>query len=85
MRIRDEAHRRAVTYHRKSRDRGLKRSGLDLIPGIGPKKKRILLKYFNDIDSISRAKPEELALVPGISNSLAQDILMYFNAGKDKI
>jgi len=85
MRIRDEAHRRAVTYHRKSRDRGLKRSGLDLIPGIGPKKKGLLLKHFNDIDSISRAKPEELALVPGISNSLAQDILMYFNAGKDKI
>jgi excinuclease ABC subunit C len=78
MRIRDEAHRRAVSYHRKLRGGALERSRLDLIPGIGPKKKRVLLRHFGDIVSISRAKPEELALVPGISNSLAQDISRFF-------
>jgi len=80
MRIRDEAHRRAVLYHRKLRKGGLERSRLDLIPGIGPKKKRLLLEHFGDIASISRAKPEELSLVPGISTSLAQDISRFLSA-----
>jgi excinuclease ABC subunit C len=80
MRIRDEAHRRAILYHRKLRKRGLERSRLDLIPGIGPKKKRLLLKHFGDIASISRAKPGELALVSGISTSLAQDISRFFSS-----
>jgi excinuclease ABC subunit C len=84
MRIRDEAHRRAVLYHRKLRKGGLERSRLDLIPGIGPKKKRLLLEYFGDIASISRAKPGELALVPGISTSLAQDISRFFILGAEK-
>ena len=79
MRIRDEAHRRAILYHRKLRKGGLERSRLDLIPGIGPKKKRLLLKQFGDIASISRAKPGELALVPGISTSLARDISRFFS------
>jgi excinuclease ABC subunit C len=84
MRIRDEAHRRAVLYHRKLRKRCLEWSRLDLIPGIGPKRKRLLLKHFGDIDSISRAKPGELALVPGISASLAQDISRFFISGAEK-
>jgi len=79
MRIRDEAHRRAILYHRKLRKGGLERSRLDLIPGIGPKKKRLLLEHFGDIASISKAKPGELALVPGISTSLAQDISRFFS------
>lgn len=78
MRIRDEAHRRAILYHRRLRKWDLERSRLDLIPGIGPKRKRLLLEHFGDIASISRAKPGELALVPGISTSLAQDISRFF-------
>jgi excinuclease ABC subunit C len=78
MRIRDEAHRRAVSYHRKLRAGDIEKSRLDLIPGIGPKKKRNLLKYFGDVASISTAKSEELALVPGISTSLAQEISRFF-------
>jgi excinuclease ABC subunit C len=74
MRIRDEAHRRAINYHRKLRDKDLKKSRLDLIPGIGPKKKSLLLRHFGDIEAMSKARPEELALVPGISDSLARDI-----------
>lgn len=84
MRIRDEAHRRAILYHRKLRRGGLERSRLDLIPGIGPKKKRLLLQHFGDMASICRARPEELALVPGISISLAQDISRFFILGAEK-
>jgi excinuclease ABC subunit C len=84
MRIRDEAHRRAILYHRKLRKKGLESSRLDLIPGIGPRKKRLLLEHFGDIDSISRAKPGEIALVPGISTSLAQDISRFFILGVGK-
>ena len=84
MHVRDEAHRRAVSYHRKLREGDLENSRLDLIPGIGPKKKRHLLKYFGDIASISRAKPEELALVKGISNSLARDISRFFMLETEK-
>ncbi len=78
MRIRDEAHRRAVTHHRKIRGKGLRRSRLDLVPGIGPKRKRLLLERFGDAESISRARPEELALIPGIGKSLARDISGFF-------
>ena len=75
MRVRDEAHRRAITYHRRLRDKDLKKSRLDLIPGIGPKKKRLLLKRFGNIEAILRLKPKDISLVPGISYSLAQEIL----------
>lgn len=75
MGVRDEAHRRAITYHRKLRDKDMKKSRLDLIPGIGPKRKSLLLERFGDIEAVSRAKPEELALVSGISDSLARYIL----------
>ncbi|MFC1869468.1 excinuclease ABC subunit UvrC [Thermodesulfobacteriota bacterium] len=84
MRIRDEAHRRAITYHRKLRDKGVKKSRLELIPGIGPKRKKLLLKRFGDIDAVSRAKPEDLALVPGISESLARDISGFFRQETQK-
>ncbi|MBW2610170.1 MAG: excinuclease ABC subunit UvrC [Deltaproteobacteria bacterium] len=85
MRIRDEAHRRAITYHRKIRSKSLKKSRLDLIPGIGQKRKKILLQGFGDIDAISRARPEDLALVPGISRSLAQDISSFLKKKHKKV
>jgi excinuclease ABC subunit C len=78
MQIRDEAHRRAITYHRKIRDEQTNKSQLDQIPGIGPAKKRELLKKYSDIKEISSAKPEELALVKGISLTLAQAITDFF-------
>ncbi|MBW1804776.1 MAG: excinuclease ABC subunit UvrC [Deltaproteobacteria bacterium] len=84
MRIRDEAHRRAITYHRRLRDKGLKESRLDRIPGIGPKRKRLLLRHFGDIAAVSRAGVEELALVPGISLSLAKDISSFFSENMKK-
>ena len=78
MRIRDEAHRRAVLYHRKIRGRRLRESELDRIPGIGSARKGLLLKYFGDINGIASAKLEDLVSVPGISQSVAKGIFSFF-------
>jgi len=79
MRIRDEAHRRAITYHRKLRGKSFKESELDQVPGIGPKKRNLLLTHFGDVNAISGAKIEDLVLIPGISQSLAKNILTFFS------
>jgi len=79
MRIRDEAHRRAVGYHRKLRAKGLRLSDLDRIPGIGPGRKRLLLKHFGSLEEIAGAQTEALAEVPGISISLAREISGFFS------
>ena len=78
MRIRDEAHRRAVSYHRRLRKKTFTRSELDAIPGIGKKKKRQLLLHFNGIEAISKATIEDLKQVPGISHVLAEVIFSHF-------
>ncbi len=72
-RIRDEAHRFAITYHRK--ERGKLRSRLDSIPGVGPVKKKALLARFGSVQGIQEASLEGLASVPGISSALARAIL----------
>lgn len=79
MRIRDEAHRRAVGYHRKLRAKGLRLSDLDQIPGIGPKRKNLLLKHFGSLESIAAAEVEELSQVPGINSFLAEEIFRFFS------
>ena len=80
MRIRDEAHRRAVGYHRKLRAKGLRLSDLDRITGIGPGKKRLLIKHFGSLEAIAGARAEDLARVPGISISLAKEISRFFGS-----
>ncbi len=77
MRIRDEAHRRAITYHRKLRGKAFTTSRLDFIPGLGAKKKRILLYHFGTLEAILGASEEDLAKVHGISRSLAKKIKMF--------
>jgi len=79
MRIRDETHRRAISYHRKRRKKRLTESELDMIPGIGEKRKMILLKHRGDLQSISKAKVSELERIPGISHVIATTIFDYFN------
>jgi excinuclease ABC subunit C len=85
MRIRDEAHRRAISYHRKLRGKKFRESELDQIPGIGATRKRLLLKHFGDIYGISNAKLEDLVLVPGISRSVAENILRFFDFHRKEI
>lgn len=72
QRIRDEAHRFAITYHKSLRDKRTVASGLDGISGIGPKKKQLLLKKFGSVKRIREASLEELLSVPGINLRLAE-------------
>jgi len=74
QRIRDEAHRFAITAHRKKRAKIGMISQLDSIPGIGPVKRKSLLKHFGSIDKIKQAMIEELVAVPGITTTLANTI-----------
>ncbi|HLF87773.1 MAG TPA: excinuclease ABC subunit UvrC [Anaerolineales bacterium] len=74
QRIRDEAHRFAITAHRKRRDKMGIASQLDSIPGIGPVKRKALLTHFGDIDNIRAATVETLRQVPGITDQLAHSI-----------
>jgi excinuclease ABC subunit C len=74
QRLRDEAHRFAVGYHRKVRRRQTFTSSLDAIPGIGPKRRRALLRQFGSVRGIREASVEELATVRGITPGLATKI-----------
>jgi excinuclease ABC subunit C len=80
QRVRDEAHRFAITSHRNRREKAGMVSRLETVPGIGPKKRRQLLKHFgNSIDAIRHASVEDLMQVPGISESLAQAIVSHLD------
>ena len=74
-RLRDEAHRFAITYHRTLRDRTIRESVLDEVPGIGEAKKVKLLQHFHTIHAISQATPEEIAAVAGVNLEVAQEVL----------
>ena len=75
QRARDEAHRFAITYHRKRRSNQSFQSSLDLIPGIGPKKRRSLLRKYGSIKNIKDSSLEDIATTPGITLKLAEQIL----------
>ncbi len=82
--IRDEAHRFAITYHRKKRDASSLASELDYVVGLGEaRKKRLLLKY-NSIDEIRQADPDEIAEIKGFNRVLAERILLQLNEDTDK-
>ena len=74
QRVRDEAHRFAITHHRIRRDRAMTASILDELPGVGPARKRALLTHFGSPDAIVTASREELEAVPGISGKLAREL-----------
>src|SRR5438093_3218458 len=74
QRIRDEAHRFAVTYHRALRGKRSVRSILDDVPGIGPRRKRELLRRFGSVKGLREAAVEEIATVSGISRALAERV-----------
>jgi excinuclease ABC subunit C len=78
-RLRDEAHRFAVGSHRQRRKRDLREAGLQEISGVGPTRKRALLRHFGTLKAIERASLTELAGVPGINAETARKIYAYFH------
>ena len=78
-RLRDEAHRFAVSFHRQQRSDKLRRSRLDEIPGLGHHRQKLLLGHFRSVDYIRQATPVQLAEVAGIGPRLAQEIYDYFH------
>jgi len=81
QRIRDEAHRYAIAYHRRKRTKTALHSRLDDIQGIGEKRKAVLLKHFKSIQNIRTASIEELAGLPGMNRTAAENIQKTLNAG----
>jgi len=77
QRARDEAHRFAISYHQRLRRKQSRASILDDIPGIGPKRKKALIKNFGSIEAIKEASEEELCHVKGITSALAQKLKQY--------
>ncbi len=78
-RLQDEAHRFAITYHKSLRSKEQVHSVLDDIKGIGPARRKALMKYFKDIGKIREATVSELAEVDGITENIAQDIYNFFH------
>ena len=74
QRVRDEAHRFAITHHRSRRDRAMTASVLDGVRGVGPARKRALLRHFGSPDRLLTASREELEAVPGVPGKLAREI-----------
>ena len=79
QRVRDEAHRFAITHHRGKRDKLMKSSILDELPGIGPARKRALLNHFGSPDAFLKASREELEAVPGLPGKTAREIYTFLN------
>jgi excinuclease ABC subunit C len=79
QRVRDEAHRFAITHHRLRRDKAMKASILDELPGIGPARKRALLNHFGSPESFLAASREELEAVPGLPGKVGREIYAYLN------
>ena len=74
QRVRDEAHRFAVAYHRSVRGRRVRRSALDAVPGVGPKRKRALLRAFGSVRALRAAPVEEIAATEGVGRRLAEAV-----------
>jgi excinuclease ABC subunit C len=79
QRVRDEAHRFAITHHRIRRDKAMTESIMDDLPGIGPARKRALLKHFGSPDAVLAATREELERVPGLPQKVARALYAHLN------
>ena len=84
-RLRDEAHRFAVSFHRQQRGERMKRSRLSDIPGLGPKRVKELLAHFRSIDAIQLASPEQIAAAPGVGPALARQVWDYFHPSDEPV
>jgi excinuclease ABC subunit C len=75
QRVRDEAHRFAITYHKSRRAKAAVHSALDDIPGVGPKRRQALLRHFGSVKAIAAASPEALQAVAMVSRTLAEQVI----------
>jgi excinuclease ABC subunit C len=75
QRVRDEAHRFAITYHRQRRSAGMTVSELDSVPGLGPARRAALLKHFGSVRKLKAASADEIAAVPGFGPSTAAAVV----------
>jgi excinuclease ABC subunit C len=79
QRVRDEAHRFAITHHRLRRDKAMTESIMDELPGIGPARKRVLLQHFGSPEEVLAATREQLEAVPGFPQKVARDLYAHLN------
>ena len=79
QRVRDEAHRFAITHHRSRRDKAMTESIMDDLPGVGPARKRALLKHFGSPEAVLGATREDLENVPGFPQKVARDLYAHLN------
>ena len=79
QRVRDEAHRFAITHHRIRRDKAMTESIMDELPGIGPARKRALLKHFGSPEAVLAANRGELEAVPGVPQKVARELYAHLN------
>lgn len=84
-RVQDEAHRFAIEYHRLLRSKGQVHSILDDIPGVGPQRRKELMRRFQGIDEIRAASVEELAALPGMNVKVAQQVYDFFHKTTDPV
>jgi excinuclease ABC subunit C len=80
QRIRDEAHRFAITFHRSLRGKTVRASVLNQIPGIGPTRRRALIRHFGSTQSIKDATIEELLAAPSMNTAAAKAVYVYFHS-----
>ena len=84
-RIQDEAHHFAIEYHRSLHSKGQIKSSLDSIPGVGPTRRKALMRHFDSIADIKEASVEELCQVPEIPQHIAEGIYNFFHDGQDEV
>ena len=80
QRIRDEAHRFAIAYHRSKRSKAMTASALDDVPGLGPSRRAAVVAHFGSVANLKKASLEEIIEVPGMGRGTAQKILDHLNA-----
>jgi NAD-dependent DNA ligase len=83
QRTRDEAHRFAITFHRKLRAKRSLMSGLDLLTGVGPSRRKLLIQHFGTFEKVKEATLEDLMAVPGLPKNVAASIFAALSAGKE--
>jgi excinuclease ABC subunit C len=83
QRVRDEAHRFAITYHRSKRSKAMAMSELDAVPGLGPARRATLLRHFGSVRKLAGATEGEIAGLPGIGPRLASAVLAALSPGRE--